>query len=104
ILWLHGKRTFWLCTKVLCGEDFSRKGAAELCTKSPGAGISLCNLCVLCVSVVCFCSEFINHQRHRGHRGCTEKSAIETFSAKPLYPSSTARCLTGRNTPLELTT
>src|SRR6185369_4110524 len=24
--------------------------------------ISLCNLCVLCVSVVCFCSEFINHR------------------------------------------
>jgi len=22
-------------------------------------------------------------QRHRGHRGCTEKSAIETFCAKP---------------------
>jgi len=24
--------------------------------------VSLCNLCVLCVSVVCFCSEFINHR------------------------------------------
>ena|ERR1043165_8258452 len=30
--------------------------------KSPWFEISLCNLCVLCVSVVCFCSEFINHR------------------------------------------
>jgi|ERR1043165_3083844 hypothetical protein len=29
---------------------------------SPGSETSLCNLCVLCVSVVCFCSEFINHR------------------------------------------
>src|ERR1700741_4086786 len=40
----------------------SRRWFDGLCTKSPGSGISLCNLCVLCVSVVCFCSEFINHR------------------------------------------
>src|SRR6185437_5325205 len=38
------------------------KGYKELCTKSPYILISLCNLCVLYVSVVCFCSEFINHR------------------------------------------
>src|ERR1043165_9628252 len=48
-----------------------------LCLKSPGSEISLCNLCVLCVSVVCFCSEFINHRD-------TEKSAVRTFRAKPI--------------------
>ena len=54
----------------------SRRDLKGLCTKSPGSGISLCNLCVLCVSVVCFCSEFINH---REHRGSTEKSALVTL-------------------------
>src|ERR1044072_518279 len=34
----------------------------RLCTKSSCPENSLCNLCVLCVSVVCFCSEFINHR------------------------------------------
>ena len=32
--------------------------------------LSLCNLCVLCVSVV---NERLKPQRHREHRGCTEK-------------------------------
>jgi hypothetical protein len=34
----------------------------KLCLKSPGSETSLCSLFVLCVSVVCFCSEFINHR------------------------------------------
>src|ERR1044072_957919 len=38
--------------------------------------ISLCNLCVLCVSVVCFCSEFINHRD-------TENTEAAQRSAKP---------------------
>src|ERR1044072_2477488 len=54
-----------------------------LCAKSPCSGISLCNLC----GPLCLCGVVllgIHHpQRHRGHRGCTEKSAIETFCAKP---------------------
>src|ERR1044072_832316 len=36
---------------------------------------SLCNLCVLCVSVVCFCSEFINHRD-------TENTEVAQRSAK----------------------
>src|SRR6185369_4266152 len=35
--------------------------------------ISLCNLCVLCVSVVKVVDGKHSPQRHRGHRGCTEK-------------------------------
>src|ERR1043165_3773716 len=42
------------CSRLLCA--LTKFG---LCLKSPG---SLCNLRVLCVSVVCFCSEFINHR------------------------------------------
>src|SRR5215204_2056456 len=34
---------------------------------------SLCNLCVLCVSVVVLLSRVLP-QRHRAHRGCTEKA------------------------------
>src|SRR5829696_6018515 len=41
------------------------------------ADIFLCNLCVLCVSVVY--SKFHLPQRHREHRGCTEKNGILTF-------------------------
>src|ERR1044072_3176 len=36
---------------------------------------SLCNLCVLCVSVVCIAAK--SPQRHREHRGCTEKSLLK---------------------------
>src|ERR1043165_4187600 len=39
-----------------------RRPSPRLWLNSPGSEISLCNLCVLCVSVVCFCSEFINHR------------------------------------------
>jgi len=53
----------------------------RLCTKSPYTLISLCNLCVLCVSVVCFCSQFINH---REHRDCTEKRAHMIFQLESI--------------------
>jgi hypothetical protein len=42
---------------------------------------SLCNLCVLCVSVVVFLNNN-EPQRHRAHRGCTEKNSNGDFSCK----------------------
>src|ERR1044072_2407958 len=61
----------------LCWHGHSRTGAGSvqdlwgkallqsqnrLCTKSSCPENSLCNSVFLCVSVVCFCSEFINHR------------------------------------------
>src|ERR1041385_294813 len=51
------------------------------CTRSRFRTSSLCNLCVLCVSVVKKCSKK-QPQRHREHRGCTEKSQETDFSCK----------------------
>jgi len=53
---LHKKSLFW---------DFSVQPLCPLC---------LCGVVLLGIH---------QPQRHRGHRGCTEKSAIETFCAKP---------------------
>src|SRR6185369_13817151 len=48
--------------------DISGKQVSAHNAPSNSRVSSLCNLCVLCVSVVhCW--------RHRGHRGCTEKSS-----------------------------
>src|SRR6185437_11573044 len=41
-----------------------------------GKASSLCNLCVLCVSVVKVFIGKHSPQRHRGYRGCTEKSKL----------------------------
>ena len=38
-------------------------------------------LCSLCLRGV-FCSELISPQRHREHRGCTEKKLDRNFSGK----------------------
>src|SRR6185369_932035 len=57
----------------------------RLCTKSTCSESSLCNLCVLCDSVVSFCSEFITTETQRTQR-LHEKSATETFRAKPPKP------------------
>src|SRR6185436_17231871 len=54
---LHKKSLFW---------DFSVQPLCPLC---------LCGVVLLGIH---------QPQRHRGHRGCTEKSAIETFCAKPI--------------------
>ena len=53
---LHKESLFW---------DFSVQPLCPLC---------LCGVVLLGIH---------QPQRHRGHRGCTEKSAIETFCAKP---------------------
>src|ERR1700741_3776327 len=47
---------------------------------------SLCNLCVLCVSVVCFCSEFINHRDTEDTEVAQRNPRTRTFSAKPATP------------------
>src|SRR6185437_3403413 len=52
-----------------------------LLLRSLSSGSSLCNLCVLCASVVKNCSRK-QPQRHREHRGCTEKKDENDFSCK----------------------
>src|SRR5215212_1361531 len=52
----------------------------RLCTKGLYSASSLCNLCVLCVSVVVFLTNN-EPQRHRAHRGCTEKSVYAYLTA-----------------------
>src|SRR6476469_3373938 len=60
----------------------------------PGNSSSLCNLCVLCVSVVFFWSTR-SPQRHREHRGCTEKILIVLLLVTPSV--ATAQMKTGES-------
>src|SRR6185295_9396112 len=54
-----------------------------LCTKSFYILISLCNLCVLCVSVVCFCSEFINHRDTENTEVAQRRGPASVFVQSP---------------------
>ena len=49
-------------------------------------------LCATSVSL--WCGFIRNHQpqRHRGHRGCTEKSALETFGYSKTAISLSSSC------------
>ena len=57
-----------------------QSGSAASVSRSRAFSVQpLCSLCLCGVALL----GIHQPQRHKGHRDCTEKSAIETFCAKP---------------------